>query len=256
MSIGDGEIAPDGSPRTSVADLLDDQTRGVLLVVDFAQRQGKALTVEELQDFALSPHRRVTPVFQAVAARKESVWDFVRRANIVSVDDGGVRLTRLGQMILRAADEKESLANQTGDIVLAAGDEWATTDVLRMVKQAGPCLLVDPYCREPQLNDLVRHTDTTRVLVGPTVESEAFDLTLGVVKSPRNLEIRVSANIHDRHVIPDVGQVLALGMSLNGLGSTKASIIVHLGDDISAAVRQIHEELWTSATNWSPSAGS
>lgn len=182
----------------------------------------------------------------------EPVWGYIIRARLVDVTGGRVILTRLGKVVLDAAEERESLTSQPEDVLLSADDEWALGDVLRVMRAAGPCLFVDPYCKEPQLNELAKHTEAARVLIGPKVEPERFDLTLGNIRPPRSLELRISPNIHDRYVIPDDGQVLVLGTSLTGIGKSKPSVLVHLGDALSGTIRQVHEELWTRATKWAP----
>ena len=116
-------------------------------------------------------------------------------------------------------------------------------------------MVVDAFCREPQLNEIARYTETTRVLVGPRVAEEPFDLTLDAVREPRQIEVRVSEEIHDRNVIPDTGPVLAFGTSLGGVGRDKPSILVSLTPAMSAAVRETYERLWESASVWAPSAG-
>lgn len=242
--------------------ILDDESRAVLQVVDYAERSGKPLSTAEFQAFAKGP-KRIVKVTRSAAltlalpevSTTESVHDFVTRTQLVAVSDGGVRLSRLGRIVLNEADEVETMATQAQDVVLAAGDEWATRDMLRVVSQAGRCMVVDPYCREPQLNDLVRHTETTRVLIGPAVAREDFELTVGRIRPPKELELRVSASVHDRHVIPDAGQVLAFGSSLGGIGGRKPSIVVRLSDDMSRAVRGTYEELWDKAEPWAAVTG-
>ncbi len=179
---------------------------------------------------------------------------FLTRTKCIDQVDGKVRLTRLGRILLSEAREIDALAAQPQDIVLAAGDAWAPGDLLRAVQKAGPCLVVDPFCREPELNDLVRYTETTRVLVGPRVSSENFDLTLNVVRAPWAIEVRVSGDVHDRSVIPDTGAVLAIGASLNGVGRDKPTIMVSLNPELSASVRRTYTDLWEAAAPWEPSA--
>lgn len=227
--------------------------------MQFAAQSGRPLTTADVESFAKAPSREVrrTPFFPTPALFRdtvttEPVWGYITRAGLVAVTDGLVTVTRLGKVVLDAAEERESLTSQPEDILLGADDEWALGDVLRVMRAAGPCLFVDPFCKEPQLNELAKHTETARVLIGPKVASEHFDLTLGSIRPPRSLELRVSPNIHDRYVIPDGGQVLVLGTSLTGIGKSKPSVLVHLGDDLSGKIRQAHEELWTRATVWAP----
>jgi hypothetical protein len=166
----------------------------------------------------------------------EGVLDYIMRLKFVTLDGRGARMTRLGRIVLANSAEIEDEADQPKEILLAADDEWALRDIIRTVRNSGECLIVDPYCREPQLNELVRYTPVTRVLVGQAVAGEGFDLTLGRVRPPRTLEVRVSDAIHDRHVIPDSGPVLAFGMSLNGIGGRKPTIVVTLSADLSRRV--------------------
>lgn len=239
--------------------LLDNDTRSVLQVTDYADRTGEPLTIEEFDGFAAQPKRIVTPgaiaAVTSMTGSTEQVLKYVVRTQLIRKQDGHVRLTRLGQILLNQAREVDELAAQPQDILLAAGDEWASGDLLRAVRQSGPCMVVDPYCREPELNELARHTETTRVLIGPQVASEDFGLTLEALRAPRQIEVRVSPDIHDRHVIPDAGPVLAFGASLNRIGQDKASILVRLSDSMSGVVRRTYLGLWDSGTVWVHSAG-
>ncbi len=123
------------------------------------------------------------------------------------------------------------------------------SDVMRA---AGPCHFVDPYCREPRLNERAKDTEAARVLIGPKVDPERFDLTLGNIRPPRAQELHISPNIHDRYVIPDDGQVPVLGTAPTGIGKSKPSVLVHLDVALSGTIRQVHEEVWTRARKWAP----
>lgn len=238
--------------------MLDDETRKVLQVVDYAERTGSPLTVTEFTGFAEGPTRRSSYVGMAALTggirTNETVLQFIRRVRLIDEEAGGVRLTRLGRIILSGASEQEAAEKLAEDVVLAAGDPFATVDLLRAVRRAGSCLLVDPYCREPQLLDIVRYTETTRVLIGPDAARDDFALILGAVRPPREIELRVTSDVHDRHVIPEIGPVLTFGASLNRVGRGKPSILVQLTADLSSSVRATYEELWKGADPWKPPA--
>lgn len=235
-------------------EILDQDTRRVLQVVDYAERTGEPLSVAEFEGLAENPRRRVHPAIAigVLTPTTESVLSFVTRTKSVDKAGDKVRLTRLGTILLREAREIDELKAQPQDIVLAAGDDWASGDLFRAVRKAGLCMVIDPFCREAELNDLVRYTETTRVLVGPRVAGESFDLTLNVVRAPRKIEVRVSSEFHDRVVIPDSGAVLAIGASLNGIGRDKPTFLVSLNPELSASVRKTYEDLWDAATPWAP----
>jgi len=235
-------------------ELLDDETRSVLLLVERAEQMGEPLTKAEFEPFAKGPKRTVqrAVAFSIIGPQEstEPVLSYVTRTRLVKVEADRVRLTRLAKMLLSEADAQAERASQPNDILLAADDEWATRDMIRVVKQAGAGMLVDPYCREVQLNELLRYTETSRVLVGPAVANEDFDLTLGRVRAPRQLEVRVSKDVHDRHVIPDYGPVMAFGASMNGVGRNKPTIVVRLSEAMSGPVRQTYNDLWEKAEPW------
>jgi hypothetical protein len=237
--------------------LLDEETMYVLRIVDYAERMGEPLSTEEFGGFAQGARRRTSTTRPAFAlmgetTTTEGVLDYIMRLKFVTLDGRGARMTRLGRIVVANSAEIEDEADQPKEILLAAADEWVLRDIIRTVRNSGECLIVDPYCREPQLNELVRYTPVTRVLVGPVVAGEGFDLTLGRVRPPRTLEVRVSDAIHDRHVIPDSGPVLAFGMSLNGIGGKKPTIVVTLSADLSRAVRDTYNELSKTAVPWAP----
>ncbi|MGI8425769.1 MAG: hypothetical protein ACR2FO_02635 [Actinomycetota bacterium] len=236
-------------------EILDAETRSVLEIIAFSERTNRPLLWDALKDFASEPKRKTTttgfPAFIVQERATEKVSEFIYRAKLIQVEsDGAVRLTELGRIVLAGATEQEATENTPQDIVLAAGDQWATIDLLRAVKHVGKCLVVDPYGYEDQIFQLVKHTEAERILIGPSPAKQDFGLILGAIQPPRRLELRVSKEIHDRHVIPPSGKVLALGASMNGVGQDKPTILIHLSEDLSVSVRKTYEEIWSRASLW------
>lgn len=137
--------------------------------------------------------------------------------------------------------------------VLPAGDEFAYSKVMSRIGEAGTGTMVaDPYIGFEEVLDLARSTGVTRILAakrgrdGGKKRLEAIRAGVLHLKADRVIQVRVAGKeLHDRFVIPAVGPVTMIGMSLNGVGST-VTIITPIGDQ-GGAVRDAYEELWDAA---------
>jgi hypothetical protein len=244
-------------------ELLDATTRTVLEVLAYAARRGTPLRRDEIEQYSQAPTRilprtsttwfpGVSKVFDVLASKGtttttpgESVIRYLlTRRIIVENAAGKLIVTALGATLLDYVEERQAASEGVLAVELRPGDPLAGAEVFMSIKNVGPCLIVDPYCREQQLLDLLRHTEASRLLRS---KSASGDLTMLVQMAPRPFEVRETDFVHDRYVIPDAGPVLMLGVSLNGLGG-KPSVLVTLPEDLSDSVRAQYEDVWRGAT--------
>jgi hypothetical protein len=173
-------------------------------------------------------------------------------------EDVGLRLTDLGQALLRDRDQElieDDVAVSV--VVLSAADPLAYARLVGHLAEAGPGLLVDPYLKIDQLHMIVNRTSLTRLLVlansrttGALAAMETY--LSGLAQSgpglARRVEVRKSTEVHDRYLLADDGSVMSLGSSLVGVGR-KTTVLTPLASPASAvaALRDEYEQMWERA---------
>lgn len=85
---------------------------------------------------------------------------------------------------MREVEEAEEVITA---VQLGANDPLAGAQVFLAIREAGACLVVDPWCRAAQLLDLLRHTEATRLLRGTQPKD---DLGIVLRGAPRAFEAR------------------------------------------------------------------
>lgn len=185
---------------------------------------------------------------------RETYPEYLSRIGLVTVVDGVVRTTAQGRAILHhlsVAGAQEELV----EIVIDPTDPFAYSKVLTRLTAFGPSMLIDPYCRHEEIWDILGFEGVTRVLTGPEGSRRnmhsSIASALQKLGTGRSIEVRWSADTHDRYLIPDSGNVVMLGMSLNGAGR-KIGTIAPLSSGASQVLRQQHEDLWRASTPISP----
>ena len=167
---------------------------------------------------------------------------------MVARDDGErVRITPLGTAVCRAMEERRNEADEETALVLDPEDPFAYARFTERLGQMTDVLLVDPYFRLQQLLELHQTHSIRRLLIGARLEpGDRTSISLALAALPRIDEVRLSADIHDRFLIPQAGDVLHLGASVNGIGR-KISVLVPLRGSAAAKIRSTHESLWRKA---------
>jgi hypothetical protein len=231
-----------------------------LTYVALTKRQGYKVSERQLEAFVRSPDRvgasydiagltaafDITRMLRVKKIPGETLANWLVRLDWLAIEDGKVELTRLGEAILRAADEQDVETELPLRIVLDPTDPLSYAKVIGRIAEMGSALLVDPYFGLDQLLVVLQGTSVTRVLVGPKTNIGALATATASLVLPREFIIRVSPQVHDRFVIPPAGGVDALGTSLNGVGR-KFTVMTSLQGPVADTIRAKHEELWEAA---------
>jgi hypothetical protein len=254
-------------------EIVDEETHRVLAYVDALNRQGVTphrLSVDEFGDGADRRMARrggmaAVATLQAMALSVsgtigpgETYTAYLERLGWVLCSGGGdVTITQIGRGLLKAlnAPSMDADSGSVVEVVLDPENPFAYTRAMNSLTTVEDGLLVEPYFRVDQLEDVAQLANITRVLLGPGVkpqERKILAFGLAALDPERPLEVRAATNLHDRYLIPrDGGTVLMLGASLGGIGK-KVSTITPVGPEASEALRALHEGLWDEATPIEP----
>jgi len=161
----------------------------------------------------------------------------------------GLRLSDLGQALLRDAERGESEQEDVSVVVLGREDPLAYAQVMGQFAAAGAGLLVDPYLKLNDLHMILLGTRLTRLLVsGKHNEKElgALRTYLASGSLSRRIEVRSSTELHDRVLLADEGDVLTIGTSLNGVGRT-TTVMTPIPTPAREALTEEYSRLWEDA---------
>lgn len=247
--------------------ILPDESRRILEYVAALERQGYSIKVDEFDAYAKRPDRvpgtsrnvltsSIESAFSAMLSGTvtpgETYRDHFKRVHWV-VDAGGhVKLTRLAHALLGDINSPR-LTDDTGaftEVVVKPEDVFAYVRLLSAINGLGVSMLIDPYLRIDQFFDIASSTMISRVLTSPRALGNAQNkenYVKAVAATGGVIEVRVTDSLHDRHVIPESGGVLALGISLNGT-QKNFSVLTRLGEESSASLRASYEKIWSDAT--------
>lgn len=247
-------------------DLATQETHRALAYLAVLNGQGYNPTPEELETYAEQPDRRparyehriwsgianFTSLFaglQVLADPEESFVDHFVRLRWAVAANNQIKITPLGQAMLRALEQQSVDAGSVVDVVLRPDDPTALARAIDRIAQAGPALLVEPYFRLDVLLPVVHATEVTRVLTSERISpKDRAPLKLGVeaIVLERDFEVRVAPRtLHDRWVVSDGGPVQFIGSSLNSLGVV-ATAMGHISD-AAGDIRRLCEGLWEEA---------
>jgi hypothetical protein len=115
-------------------------------------------------------------------------------------------------------------------------------------------LLIDPYLKLEQFLEVADSTPVARVLTssrafGNDQQRRLYQRALGAAEGA--IEVRHIDKLHDRHYIPETGNIWMLGVSLNGVAKN-ISVLTRLGDESSNALRAAYEKYWSDAAILAP----
>lgn len=255
-------------------DIADETTHQSLAYVAAATRLGGVLSSEQLDEYSNQPtpmpaRYRTTGGFaqifaeatrdtlsslqglRTLVAHEEPMSDFLSRLQWISrTDDGNtVRLTALGKAILAELDNPKIDVSSDSPIsvIIDPDDPLAYARIFDLVASSDGGLLVDPYLRFNEIAELLLIPTVTKILTSTHRRKEIAALTsmaLSAVAQPPEVRTASSADIHDRFFIPDSGDVLIFGSSLNSIAKRPGVVTPITDVNASAAIRQAYSAIW------------
>lgn len=239
-------------------DLLDEESHRLLLWAVRLNEAGGTPTRKELRQLAEPRREAGQSVVDGLSGRptefsESGVASLVRRGLIEDVVDERVMPTELGRSVVSALGlhPEESPLFEVIESDLRSSDPLAFARVVGRIAALDRPMVVDPYCRRPQLEYLVAHTSVTRVLVSDRLdEQELADLVAyveGIERRDVKLRLRVApaAAISDRHVI-DGDRVLQVAGTAQTVGG--GTTVISEPSDLGGAVRSYYRSVWKRAT--------
>ena len=238
-------------------DLLDEESHRLLLWAVRLFEVGSAPSRKELRRLSEPRHPAALSVLAGLGGREQhfsegAITSLLRRGLLAEVADGCLAPTEIGRQVVSALGlhPEESPLFEVLDTDLRSSDPLAFARVVGRIAALDRPMVVDPYCRRPQLEYLVAHTSVSRVLVSDRLSDDNLDDLADFVSTLRSrdtkLRLRVApaAAIHDRHVIND-DRVLQIGGTAHhvGGGTTVVSEPIDLGSD----VRRYYRMVWKQA---------
>lgn len=254
-----------------MVELLHERARLVLEYVATLQRQGHRPTVAEVDAYAAQPHRK-GPKRQSVASSigammeaalagpiidsGETYLEYMQRLRWAKVSQDLVSLTPLALAMLRDLNspkmDPEALSHV--EVTVDPADKMSFARLLNQFNNLGPGLLVDPYLRLEQFLEVADATPVTRVLTssrafGTEAQRRLYQRALSAADG--KILVRHIDKLHDRHYIPETGNIWMLGVSLNGVGKN-VSVLTQLGEESSRVLREAYEGYWQDASVLEP----
>lgn len=189
-----------------------------------------------------------------VMGTRESTAEHLGHLRWVTDDLTSLRLTPLGQALLRSAEMDE--ASQPTVLVLDSEDPLAYIQLLGVLSDVTGALLVDPYIDANELLDLMEYTSVERILTGDKDQAKRTRVTALLAKTPApSVEARYCSGLHDRMIVADDGRVWTIGASLNTVSKRKSStVLTPMPPEAAATLKSLAEKQWTTASPLAPPA--
>lgn len=229
--------------------VADESAHRGLVYVAAVTRHGYRLSPQEFEAYMASPRRKAgfdpVAMMRAVMAPPESTLAWMHRVGWLQLDRGAVTLTPLGSAVLRSLEEEDVEPGASVSIA-TTDDALAYPRVIGLIAERGEALLVDPFFRLESWLHVLNYTSVSRLLIGPNADCEALAVAAETLPEGRELEIRVSADVHDRFVVPESGSVDHMGTSLSGLGK-KLTVSAPIAPPAADGIRSEVERAWGTA---------
>jgi hypothetical protein len=167
---------------------------------------------------------------------------------------GPVRVAKNGLQRSHARGRRHPETQSYVEVVVRPDDELSFTRLLHQFSNLGDALFVDPWLKLGQFLEVAEYTPVTRILTtsrafGSAAQQELYQRALSAVAG--RIEVRHIDTLHDRHYIPDAGNIWMLGISLNGVAKN-ISVLTQLGEESSTVLRAAYEKFWSDATVLAP----
>lgn len=255
-------------------EIVDERAHLVLEYIALLNRQGHKPTVADVEAYGLRPTRRallrsqysdITSFMSATGWTEhiytdETYVDYFKRLKWARVVGGGVSLTPLALALLRELNSSKVAedAHAYVEVVVNPEDKMAFTRLLHQFNNLGSGLLVDPYLRLEQFLEIADYTPVSRILTssrafGNEQQRKVYQRALAAAEG--RIEVRFIESLHDRHYIPESGNIWMLGVSLNGVAKN-ISVLTQLGNESSGVLRNAYENFWKDAAVLEPSSTS
>jgi len=234
-------------------DLLDEESHRLLLWTVRLADVGGSPTRKQLRRLAEPRRPAALAVVSGLSGRdahfsEGAITSLLRRKLVEELDGERVSPTELGRLVVNALGlhPEATPLFEVLEADLSSSDPLALARVVGRIASFDRPMVVDPYCRRPQLEYLVTHTTVDKVLISDRVSNDELDDMVEFVRSIRHrstrLRIRVApaAMVHDRHVIDGdrIVQVAALAPHVGG-GTTVLAEPIDLGEDVRRYYRQV-----------------
>jgi len=238
--------------------IADERVHRVLSYMAELEKYGYSPTSKDIKRYALNPYRSsdLIIVRRFPEFGKQPVVDYLEEMCWIEEEDEnaiGMRLSALGQTVLKALDEEQEKAKPPEMVVLDDGNPLSYARLIREISRLDECMIADPYFRLESLEDVVAHTTCTRLLTSEHIgDTELDGLAIAVrdlgAEGNRRVDARVSSDkeFHDRFAIPPAGPVLFVGVSLGGIGKN-FSIMGKISEPIASMIREKYEVFWAAS---------
>lgn len=248
-------------PASPVLPLDTASSRMIAAIIgDSLRPLQEALTASLTQNLGLLAQvvssARAATARELVKSRETALQHLVRLTWLEEVSapgggDPGLRLTDLSRALLRDVETDDDADADVSVVLLGREDPLAYSILVGQLAAAGTGLLVDPYLKLADVHTIVVSTQLTRLLVSGKSNNKGVTSSMqAYLDSPslgRRVEVRASTELHDRVLLANDGDVLTLGTSLNGVGST-TTVMTPIPSPARESLRDEYERLWTEGT--------
>ena len=238
-------------------DLLDEESHRLLLWAVRLFEVGGTPTRKELRRLAEPRRPAALAVVSGLSGRdaefsEGALSSLVRRGLLEVVADDRLVPTDMGRVVVNALGlhPEDAPLFEVLDTDLRSSDPLAFARVVGRIAALDRPMVVDPYCRRPQMEYLITHTSVSRVLVSDRLSAEDLDDLIGLVGSitrrDTKLRLRVAPadELHDRHVI-NGDRVLQVGGTVHSVGA--GTTVLSEPIDLGIAARRYYRRVWKSA---------
>jgi hypothetical protein len=238
-------------------DLLDEESHRLLLWAVRLHEAGGTPTRKELRRLAEPRRPAGRSVVDGLSGRpveysETALASLTRRGLLEELVDERIVPSDLGRLVISALGlhPEESPLFEVIETDLRSSDPLGFARIVGRIAALDRPMVIDPFCRRPELEYLVAHTSVSRVLVSDRLSDEDLSDLSECVESIRRrdakLRLRVAPAeaIHDRHVL-DGDRVLQVGGTPHGMGGGTTVLCEPL--DLGGAARGYYRQVWKRA---------
>ncbi|WP_447522229.1 hypothetical protein [Salinibacterium sp. NYA9b] len=257
--------------------IADEKTHIALSYIAAATRGGGVLTALALEEFANSPNKaraRYESLLAAslagsiasmadafgrgeLIAEAETWAHYFVRLSWVIVDGDSIRLSSLGKAVLHELERPivDVDSEEPISVIIDPKDSFAYIRVFELISSHGGGVFVDPYLGTKELLEVLNLSSVNRLLIGDQKKKDHSLMAMALGKAANPPEVRFLSQklLHDRFFIPDMGDVISFGSSLNTLVKRPGVVVPIKDPAASMAMREVYESFWQKAEKIVPS---